>query len=91
MDISANGQFITFIGGCVHLPEPIPTVLRPGFCYLIIWHSGDGFFIPSGRVGEKGRITFTAPGGRVESQVRFPADRPVDRTPRPRKSAPVEF
>ncbi len=44
-----------------------------------------------GRVGEKGRITFTAPGGRVESQVRFPADRPVDRTPRPRKSAPVEF
>ena len=44
-----------------------------------------------GRVGEKGRITFTAPGGRVESQVRFPADRPVDQTPRPRKSAPVEF
>ena len=44
-----------------------------------------------GRVGEKGRITFTAPGGRVESQVRFPADRPVDETPRQRKSAPVEF
>ena len=44
-----------------------------------------------GRVGEKGRITFTAPGGRVESQVRFPADRPVDQTPRQRKSAPVEF
>ena len=44
-----------------------------------------------GRVGEKGRITFTAPGGRVESQVRFPADRLVDQTPRQRKSAPVEF
>ncbi len=44
-----------------------------------------------GRVGEKGRITFTAPGGKVESQVRFPSDQPLDQDRRPRKSAPVEF
>ena len=44
-----------------------------------------------GQVGEKGRITFTAPGGKVESQVRFPSDQSVDQSPRSRKSAPVEF
>jgi len=44
-----------------------------------------------GQVGEKGRITFTAPGGKVESQLRFPSDQSVDQNPRPRKSAPVEF
>ncbi|WP_114992875.1 LPS export ABC transporter periplasmic protein LptC [Synechococcus sp. UW179A] len=45
----------------------------------------------AGQVGEKGRITFTAPGGKVESQVRFPSDQSEDQSPRPRKSAPVEF
>ena len=45
----------------------------------------------AGQVGEKGRITFTAPGGKVESQVRFPSDRSEDQSPRPRKSAPVVF
>ncbi|QNI54715.1 LptC-related/ lipopolysaccharide assembly protein [Synechococcus sp. BIOS-E4-1] len=45
----------------------------------------------AGQVGEKGRITFTAPGGKVESQVRFPSDQSEDESPRPRKSAPVEF
>ena len=44
-----------------------------------------------GKVGEKGRITFTAPGGKVQSQVRFPSDGSADRSPRPRTSAPVEF
>ena len=44
-----------------------------------------------GQVGEKGRITFTAPGGKVQSQVRFPSDQSGDQSPRPRKSAPVEF
>ena len=44
-----------------------------------------------GQVGEKGRITFTAPGGKVQSRVRFPSDQSVDQSPRPRKSAPVEF
>ena len=44
-----------------------------------------------GKVGEQGRITFTAPGGKVQSQVRFPSDGSADRSPRPRTSAPVEF
>ena len=44
-----------------------------------------------GKVGKKGRITFTAPGGKVQSQVRFPSDGSADRSPRPRTSAPVEF
>ena len=44
-----------------------------------------------GRVGEQGRITFTAPGGKVESQVRFPSDQPADPNQSSRKSAPVEF
>ena len=44
-----------------------------------------------GKVGKKGRITFTAPGGKVQSQVRFPSDGSTDRSPRPRTSSPVEF
>lgn len=44
-----------------------------------------------GRVGEKGRITFTAPGGKVESQLRIPSGPPLDQNQQPRKSAPVEF
>ena len=45
----------------------------------------------AGQVGDQGRITFTAPGGKVQSQVRFPSDRSEDQSPRPRTSAPVEF
>ena len=44
-----------------------------------------------GKVGKQGRITFTAPGGKVQSQVRFPSEGSVDRSPRQRESAPVEF
>ena len=44
-----------------------------------------------GRVGEQGLITFTAPGGKVESQVKFQSEQ-QDRSPDRRKqSAPVEF
>ncbi|WP_413325636.1 LPS export ABC transporter periplasmic protein LptC [Synechococcus sp. MIT S9503] len=44
-----------------------------------------------GKVGEQGKITFTAPGGKVQSQVRFPSDGSADPSLRPRTSAPVEF
>ena len=45
----------------------------------------------AGQVGDQGRITFTAPGGKVQSQVRFPSDQSEDQSPRPRTSTPVEF
>ena len=44
-----------------------------------------------GKVGKQGRITFSAPGGKVQSQVRFPSDGAADRSPRSRESAPVQF
>ena len=44
-----------------------------------------------GQVGKQGRITFSAPGGKVQSQVRFPSDGAADRSPRSRESAPVQF
>jgi LPS export ABC transporter protein LptC len=44
-----------------------------------------------GQVGEQGRITFLAPGGKVESQLRVPSHRSTESSPRPRKSAPVAF
>ena len=44
-----------------------------------------------GQVGEQGRITFLAPGGKVESQLRVPSQRSTESSPRPRKSAPVAF
>ena len=44
-----------------------------------------------GRVGEEGLITFTAPGGKVESQVRFRSDEQDPSSGRRNQSAPVEF
>ena len=44
-----------------------------------------------GKLGKQGRITFSAPGGKVQSQVRFPSDGAADRSPRSRESAPVQF
>ena len=44
-----------------------------------------------GRVGEEGLITFTAPGGKVESQVRFRSDEQDPSSSRRNQSAPVEF
>ena len=44
-----------------------------------------------GRVGEEGLITFTAPGGKVESQVRFRSDERDPSSGRRNQSAPVEF
>ena len=44
-----------------------------------------------GRVGEEGLITFTAPGGKVESQVRFRSDEQDPSSGRRNPSAPVEF
>ena len=44
-----------------------------------------------GRVGEEGLITFTAPGGKVESQVRFRSDEQDPSSGRRNQPAPVEF
>jgi hypothetical protein len=44
-----------------------------------------------GQVGDQGRITFTAPGGKVQSQLRVPSEQPAGPNPRRRRSAPVEF
>ena len=44
-----------------------------------------------GRVGEQGLITFTAPGGKVESQVKFQSEQQNPSPDRRKQSAPVEF
>ena len=44
-----------------------------------------------GRVGEKGLITFTTPGGKVKSQVRFQAEEQDPSPDRRQQSAPVQF
>ena len=44
-----------------------------------------------GRVGEKGVITFTNPGGKVKSQVRFQAEEQDPSPDRRQQSAPVQF
>ncbi len=44
-----------------------------------------------GRVGEQGLITFTAPGGKVESQVRFSSQEQDPSPDRREGPAPVEF
>lgn len=44
-----------------------------------------------GQVGEQGQITFTAPGGRVESQLRFSSDGPDQDLNRQQPAAPIAF